>query len=289
MSVRLGGERLAGSWAKVDRAHRHVDDLRRAIVAASDGRGPPRVLATRREFDAEGGHVLFIAERMTEVGEDWGLLVGDAVHNLRCALDHLWWQLAIEHLGRRPTETEAREIQFPILTHLGPERFRRHRYLKHVSPAAGAKAEQFQRYDAGEDQVLLLSVLAELSNHDKHREIRPTFFLPTNTTLSLHPAAELMIDCKIPSEILDGREVFAAEVLWSDRRPRVGDVVAGMRVEPTGPNPDIDIEPEITGDIELGEEGYTFGILDELGNFVSGTLNWFAPLLGDETREEQGG
>jgi hypothetical protein len=68
-------------------------------------------------------------------------------------------------------------------------------------------------------------------------------------------------------------------VLWTDRQPSVGDVVAGLRVEPTGPNPDVDIEPEITGDIELGEEGYTFGILDEIGSFVFGTLNYFAPLL----------
>jgi hypothetical protein len=276
---RLAPERLAGSWAKLDRAHAHVDNLRRAIVAASDGRGPPRILSTRREYDAEAEDVLFIAERMTEVGDDWGLIIGDAVHNLRCALDHLWWQLAIDHLGRRPTDDEAREIMFPILTFLTPEQFRRHRFLKHVCPEAAEKAERFQRYDAEEDQALLLTVLAELSNHDKHREIRPTFFTHTNTSLAVNPAAEVMIDCEIPSEVVDGQELFASTMIWLDGRPEVGDVVAGLHVKPTGPNPDIEIEPEITGEIILGDEGYPFRILDDLGKFVWGALNWFAPLL----------
>lgn len=87
-----------------------------------------------------------------------------------------------------------------------------------------------------------------------------------------------MIDCEIPSEIVDGKRVFESEVIWSER-PAVGEVVAGLQVKPTGPNPDINIEPEITGDIALGEGEYTFDIFNELGQFVYGTLNWFAPLL----------
>ncbi len=170
---RLAPERLAGSWAKLTRAQGHVEELKRAIIAACDGEGPPRVLATRRQFDPENNLVLWIAERVPEVSDDWGLMVGEAIYNMRCALDHLWWQLAIDHLGRKPTEDEAREIMFPILTFLDSERFRRHRYLKHVSPEAAEKAERCQRYDAREDEVLLLTVLATLSNRDKHREIQP--------------------------------------------------------------------------------------------------------------------
>jgi len=215
---------------------------------------------------------------MTKVGENWGLMVGDAVHNLRCALDHLWWQLAIDHLGRQPTDEEAREIQFPILTYLASEKFRGHRFLKHVCTEAADIAERLQRYDAGEGQIALLTVLAELSNHDKHREIRPAFFVHTNTALPINPIDEVMIDCEIPSEVIDGERVFASQMLWSER-PAVGEVVAGLQVKPTGPSPDINIEPEITGDIALGEGEYTFGILDDLGKFIWATLNLFAPLL----------
>jgi hypothetical protein len=89
-----------------------------------------------------------------------------------------------------------------------------------------------------------------------------------------------MIDCEIPNEVVDGQRVFESQMLWSER-PTVGEIVAGLQVTPTGPNPDINIQPEITGDIALGEGdgAYTFGILDDLGKFVWAVLNEFAPLL----------
>ncbi|MCW2980493.1 MAG: hypothetical protein JWO14_2220 [Solirubrobacterales bacterium] len=161
-STRLAPERLAGSWAKLTRAQVHVEDLQRSILDSCGGEAPPRVLSTQRQFDPENNLILWIAESLPEIGDDWGLIVGDAIHNMRCALDHLWWQLAIDHLGRKPTEKEAREILFPILPHLNPEKFRKHRYLKYVCAEAAEKAERFQRYDASKDQVLLLTVLATL-------------------------------------------------------------------------------------------------------------------------------
>jgi hypothetical protein len=285
-SQRLAPERLASSWAKLDRAHGHVDDLRRAIVDACDGQGPPRVLGTSRKFDPDSQRVLFIAERVPEIGDDWGLIIGDAVHNMRCALDHLWWQLAIDYLGRKPTKEEAPAIQFPILTEQAPDDWGKHRFLKYVSSEAAEKAKPFQAYDRTDDQVPIFGALADLSNSDKHREIRPMFFINTNISLPINPISEVMTDCEIPSTIRDGQRVFESEIVYGDERPAVGDVVAGIRVTPTGPSPDIDIEPEITGDIALGEGEYTFGILDEIGRFIFGTLNWFAPLLRDQTLSE---
>lgn len=279
---RLAPERLAGSWAKLTRAQGHVEDLRRAIVDACDGEAPPRVLSTRREFDSTNNLVLWIAERVPEIGDEWGLMVGDAIHNMRCALDHLWWQLAIDHLGRKPTEEEARDIMFPILTYLSPEKFRRHRYLKYVCTEAAEKAERFQRYDAREDQVLLLTVLANLSNRDKHREIHPAFFVNTNAFIPMEPFDEVFVDCELPNEVRGGMRHFEGKIIHPPDRPAMGDVVAGISVTPTGPSPDIKVDAQVSGEIALGDEGnMTFGILTEIGQFVSGTLNWFAPLLRD--------
>lgn len=278
-SKRLAPERLAGSWAKLDRAHGHVEALRRAIVAACDGKGPPRVLATRREFDRQNRLVLWIAERVPEIDESWGLLVGDAVHNIRCALDHLWWQLAIDHLGRKPSDAEARDVQFPILTYLDAERFRTHRFLKYVSDEAATKAERCQRYDAEEGQTLLLTALATLSNRDKHREIHPAFFVNTDARIAMEPMS-VFIDCELPNEVRGGMRYFEGTIIQSMDRPQVGDVVAGISVTPTGPAPDITVDAEVVGEIVLGEEeGLPFAVLDEIGKFVGGLLNWFAPLL----------
>jgi hypothetical protein len=278
---RLAPKRLAGSWAKLTRAQGHVEDLRRAIVAACDGEGPPRVLSTRRHFDPENNLVLWIAERVPEIDDDWGLMVGDAIHNMRCALDHLWWQLAIDHLGRKPTDAEARDIQFPILTFSTPEKFRRHRFLKHVSPEAAEKAERCQRYDAPEEEVLLLTIVATLSNRDKHREIHPALFVNTNSTIPI-PDMSAFVDCELTNEVRDGMRHFEGKVVHPPARPAVGDVVAGISVTPTGPNPDIEVDAEVTGEIVLGSQDdmtLFFGILDEMGQFIGTVLNWFAPLL----------
>lgn len=280
-SGRLAPERLAGSWAKLTRAQRHVEDLRRAIVAACDGEGPPRVLATRRRFDPENNLVLWIAERVPDVSDDWGLMVGDAIHNMRCALDHLWWQLAIDHLGGKPTDAEASEIQFPILTFSAPESFRRHRFLKHVSPEAAARAEQCQRYDAPEEEVLLLTILATLSNRDKHREIHPTLFVNTSSRIPISDMSAL-VDCEMTSEVRNGMRQFEGKIVHPPAIPAVGDIVAGISVTPTGPNPDIEVDAEVTGEIVLGSQDdmtLFFPILAEIGDFVGTVLNWFAPLL----------
>jgi hypothetical protein len=263
------------------RAQAHVEDLRRAILAACDGEAPPRVLATRREFDPENNLVLWIAERVPEIGEDWGLMVGDAIHNMRCALDHLWWQLALDHLGRKPTEAEGREIQFPILTFSTPEKFRRHRFLKHVSAEAAEKAERCQRYDASEGQVVLLTVLATLSNRDKHREIHPALFVNTNSTIPI-PDMSAFVDCELTTEVRDGMLHVEGRVIHPPDRPAVGDVVAGIGITPTGPNPDIKVDAQVTGEIVLGSQDdmtLMFGVLNELGQFTGMLLNLFAPLL----------
>ena len=41
----------------------------------------------------------------------WGVLIGEILHNLRSALDHLIWQLVILETGAPPTTTKT---AFPI-------------------------------------------------------------------------------------------------------------------------------------------------------------------------------
>jgi hypothetical protein len=96
---------MKGCWAKLDRARSHIDALRREIteVSGDDLDSVP----LRREFEPEHGAVVYRIDRVPEVRDSWGLIIGDALHNFRSALDHLWWQLATLNLGREPTEDEA--------------------------------------------------------------------------------------------------------------------------------------------------------------------------------------
>ncbi len=99
-----------------------------------------------------------------------GTLVGEAVHNLRSALDHLVWEMVLENGGKPNRRTE-----FPILK-VRPGRNSdgtpRMPSASGVSAAALALIDEHQPYRIGEmAEFDALAVLRELSNWDKHRHI----------------------------------------------------------------------------------------------------------------------
>ncbi len=101
---------------------------------------------------------------------DTELILGDCVHNLRSALDHLAYQLVV--LNKR---TPDRRSNFPIFDH--PHRKRRKCWLRRVpllvpgiSPQANQIIENIQPYQKG-DIGHRLAELRELDNIDKHRHL----------------------------------------------------------------------------------------------------------------------
>jgi hypothetical protein len=266
--------RVASSWAKFLRAKAHADQLIAEMRDASDGNAPG-VYETSRKYDPDTEQVIFIAERMTEISDNWSLIVGDCIHNLRCALDHLWWQFAIDFLGREPTDDEARDIQFPILTDR-PEAWEGHRFLKHVDPEIAAKAKPIQAYDRGEGEEPVIAILASLSNADKHREVKPTFYRSTEWGVEVGDLP--CRDCHIPRDAEDP-EIWESTITWPFSETKVGDAVLGIKVVPTGPNPDIDINPHITGYIGFGPKRDVLTTLNKLGALVATVIREFTPLL----------
>src|ERR1700733_2567887 len=99
---------FAGCWAKLDHAITHINLLRTEIEKAS---APYHdLISLRRKYEADQGAVVYHIDRVIQIGDDRPLIFGDAIHDLRGALDHLMWQLAIASLGRTPTRLEARNI-----------------------------------------------------------------------------------------------------------------------------------------------------------------------------------
>ena len=97
--------------------------------------------------------------------DEWALVFGDAVHNLRSALDSLVWELAHfdGHEPRRP-----RDLYFPIVTE--EENWPRAANMLESCPEAVVERirlmQPFLIPDAGPSG---LEVLAHLNNQDKHR------------------------------------------------------------------------------------------------------------------------
>jgi hypothetical protein len=112
--------------------------------------------------------------------DEWALLFGDAVHNLRSALDSLVWELA--HFdGREPRNPKG--LYFPIIT--DEVNWPRAARMLESCPAEVIERirlmQPFLIQDAGPSG---LEVLGDLSNQDKHRT-------PIRSSISVH---QFMID-----------------------------------------------------------------------------------------------
>ena len=100
-------DRVSRVRLKIKRAEKHIDDLEIAIQRFIDSK-PYKIGAKPHPVVAIEHTTLFI-EEVKPVPNDIALILGDAIHNLRSALDHLAWQL-VEAGGGTP----SKETYFPI-------------------------------------------------------------------------------------------------------------------------------------------------------------------------------
>lgn len=171
-----------GCWSKVVRAREHRNALETMLTETFRGRDNLARVGLR--YDPQSGdhiaHVTFVPD-LSSFFLTAGLLIGDTVHNLRSALDHVAFACAMQHTkGQIKT---PRAVEWPITE--SPEKWKsaKERNLREVSPAHRAIIQRHQHHvrlstlPAGSlDGFLLLS---ELDNTDKHRILLPV----------LHPTA----------------------------------------------------------------------------------------------------
>lgn len=199
--------RLDGARIKLRRAAHHIEGLKREARLYLEAR--PFVLVQRE--DPNGDLVSYVSIH-TPVPTDWAATVGDAVHNLRSALDHVAWQF-VEAAGTTPT----RDTYFPI-GHASPEASiaATTRALKGASPVAHRFVHRLRTYSGGN---LILNQLHALDIEDKHRLILIVGAAHTHFVLKIKakfpwqetpfefpPIAHNTADRKFPLQ--DGVEVF---------------------------------------------------------------------------------
>lgn len=266
---------FASCRAKLAHAIAHINILKAEIEGA--GTSDPTLIPLRREYDAAQGAVVYRIDRTMEVPDHWPLIVGDAIHDLRSALDHLMWQLAIVHLGRVPTAREARNIQFPEVRKL--KDFATDRYLKYINTSDIDRIKPFQPYRRlNRGQLHPLPKLVRLSNIDKHRRIHLLVTIPQSASFTNRP--EGFRDC-VPTQRLapNGSCVHAYHVP-PRRNPRENDIMLGIFVQPTGPNPDVDWDVRLHGFVGIGRLGPAVPMLEGMAQYVAAVLNEFDPPPG---------
>lgn len=151
-------DRLAGINEKIRRAKQHVNDLESAIRVFLD-RQPYRIVS---EEQPETGKKLYRVRVAEQPPKSWATFIGDAVHNLRSALDHLAWQL-VEAGGGMPGDQTA----FPVGNDVKSLESELARRVHGAHPEAVDAIRRLQPYKGGNGDLLWR--LHRLDIYDKHR------------------------------------------------------------------------------------------------------------------------
>ena len=175
MTARKQQPSLDGVYDKIRRAKRHRDDLAELLR-------PFDVLESHAivgEVRANGYKHIYRWDNPPPLDPDIDLIFGDAIHNLRSALDHLAYQLVV--LNKQVPNTTT---SFPIFD--APPGHRvcgqcGHRTARpFINPGVSADAvrlldevQPYQRTNDGKQTTIgwRLSQLRDLDNIDKHRHL----------------------------------------------------------------------------------------------------------------------
>lgn len=167
MTVDLEGIRL-----KIERAEGHIADLRSLIKETLESTQPD----FRSTWDPAERDLVVTVHNAPQVPAQLSAILGDAIFNLRAALDHLAWQLVIFD-GKTPNRTTC----FPLLKRVAFQGG--HPVAPQLIPAIDnelvrATLERCQPYwsetelgCAQDYRKHRLWQLTELNNIDKHRKL----------------------------------------------------------------------------------------------------------------------
>ena len=154
------GHSLASPKSKIERASRHIDDL----VTADKTFFDTRPYTSFKETNAEGTEDTYKLRFDKPAPLELSVIIGDAVHNLRSALDQVACCLAVKN-----GHTDTTGTYFPFgRSKQAFERADTQRKINKLSPDAANLVRGFEPYRGGNS---LLWALHELDIIDKHRSI----------------------------------------------------------------------------------------------------------------------
>ena len=148
--------------AKLERAYKHISDIDAAIRLFFES--SPYVIVAKQ--DQQTGDYVSYVESVRDVPADVPLIAGDAINNIRSALDHLAWQLVLS-AGNIPGPSTS----FPIFDSATEYETRSERKVKGMRQAAIDAIGALKPYKT---ENRLLWQLHRLDIIDKHRMVVTT-------------------------------------------------------------------------------------------------------------------
>jgi hypothetical protein len=162
--------RFKSSCLKIDRAEEHLETLKSEIGEWLDGK-PYGVI---KKFEPDSGrHSLVLEVRRAANFERFALIAGDCAQNLRCALDHLVYALALE--SPNGMLAKPRILQFPLCDTSEDFNSQRRR-IAALTQEAQKFIESKQPYNRGHAELPpIMALLNAFNNIDKHRLVQVTY------------------------------------------------------------------------------------------------------------------
>lgn len=248
---------MDGPRAKVERAAENINLLNSAVGRFFET-GPYEIVG---EFDAECSQYVWSVKITQQPPLELGVMLGEAVHNLRSALDLLVWQLVLLNAG-----VPSRENYFVVARSKAEFDRRAGVRLQGIADAHFAFIEKLQPYHAGgRADGHFLVLLSWLSNTDKHRVIHPMYgyFRP-------EPPPQLVF---VPNR---DAEPLGRQWLADGRRMRDGAKLARVEIEPVGPDPRVEMYGDLIVDIAFGDRWLRADAVAEVAGLVNELVEAFS-------------
>jgi hypothetical protein len=248
-------EVLSGAWMKLRWGESHVDRLSGEIARFLNA----NCHSVRAEFDGKG-YLVFPA--MEEPPTHWPLVLGDAVHSLRGALDYAMWAMIMRfQRGQSLAVRQRRDIQFPLTR--DPAQLVKSPTYEWLDPYSKTIVRDLQRHGRPWE-ANPLRALWKLSNQDKHR------LLVSQVAALGSGQFQLAI----------GRNHDILKTTQPTVLVKLGDrlnnetPIARFGVVVTGPNPEVDVEGQIPARIEFstGEVTIRHDTLPKMAELINLTL-----------------
>lgn len=248
-------EGLKGCIARLERSQQHLDALGLSVKAFRE-RETYDITLSRNVQRNSKLRLIAIYKELEPVPVEWSLLVSDAIHNLRSALENAVWALSVRNVGEAGVLRPG-DVHFPIHRHERDFDVAARRALVHLSDEERALVKRLQPFNAEPDEPdphpLLL--LHDLNRVDKHREL----------SVVLHSLAAYHIQ-------LTPRPPDAVIHQSSTVRLEHGAVLASVEFTRPPRDVDVDVEHTIAYEISLGETRYTPQL--PLGEAVTAMHQW---------------
>jgi hypothetical protein len=168
---------LDGPLAKVGRAIDHYRTIKGELHWGVDRKLRPVTI----ESDSDGLEYRFRVEEIEPLDPAWPLLLGDAYHNLRSAMDHLAFQLHVRHFRGKVPLAATKDSAFPIWDTVPSSPIEQYRGIWRLGKPERRAIEWLQPYKGWDSSYPPSAQIGQLRRAladvnmldiiDKHREI----------------------------------------------------------------------------------------------------------------------